>query len=261
MRGRARDESAVATPSKSHLWKQRPSEKWFWNLRNQFSAIFAVPMLARLTASSLLRRCLHGPSLRSAELAAGGGAAAAVWTQVNELAAKPGMINMGQGFPDFDGSPVARAAAAAAIEQGGAPLNQYSAQPGLPELRGAISRFYERRYGAGRGGSSTTVRSGGTSATYDPATEVVVTCGAQEALAAAFLAYLDVRLVNSNPGSCSNHTPTPPASFNNHLAPYSYHPNSSFALLAHPTTHSYALPSFTYTCSCTRVPLYRTLAQ
>ena len=70
-------------------------------------------MLARLTASSLLRRCLHGPSLRSAELAAGGGAAAAVWTQVNELAAKPGMINMGQGFPDFDGSPVARAAARA----------------------------------------------------------------------------------------------------------------------------------------------------
>ena len=152
-------------------------------------------MLARLTASSLLRRGLrglHGPSLRSAELAAGGGAAAAVWTQVNELAAKPGMINMGQGFPDFDGSPVARAAAAAAIEQGGAPLNQYSAQPGLPELRGAISRFYERRYGAGRGGSSTSGST--TSATYDPATEVVVTCGAQEALAAAFLAYLDVRL-------------------------------------------------------------------
>lgn len=114
-------------------------------------------------------------SSRGQALAAGGGAAAGVWEAVNALAAKPGMINMGQGFPDFAGSLVAREAAAQAINDGSASLNQYSPQPGLPKLRHSVSNFVQRRYGA----------------QYDPMSEVIITTGGQEALAAAFFAFLE----------------------------------------------------------------------
>ena len=60
------------------------------------------------------------------------------WTEINALAARPGMVNMGQGFPDFAGSQIARDAAAAAITDGAPVLNQYSPQPGLLELREAV---------------------------------------------------------------------------------------------------------------------------
>ena len=114
-------------------------------------------------------------SSRGQALASGGGAAAGVWEAVNALAAKPGNINMGQGFPDFPGSAVARRAAARAIDEGSASLNQYSPQPGLPKLRESVSNFVERRYGAA----------------YDPLSEVIITTGGQEALAAAFFAFLE----------------------------------------------------------------------
>lgn len=114
-------------------------------------------------------------SKRSQVLAAGGGAAAKVWETVNALGAKPGMINMGQGFPDFEGSSIAQEHAMKAIREGGASMNQYSAQPGLIQLRQSIAKFCSHRYGA----------------VFEPATEIVVTAGAQEALAAAFQAFLD----------------------------------------------------------------------
>lgn len=136
-------------------------------------------MLSRLAARFRHERLFSsGPvrlSSRAQALAVGGGAAAKVWTDINALAARPGMINMGQGFPDFDGSPVARRVAAEAVLGGSAALNQYSPQPGLQSLRESVSGFYERRYGV----------------TYDPNSEIVVTAGAQEALAAAFLAFID----------------------------------------------------------------------
>jgi len=74
------------------------------------------------------------------------------------------MVNMSQGMPDFAGSPIARRVAAEALESGGASLNQYSPQPGLIDLRQAVSAFVDQRYGA----------------TYDPATEVAITAGGQE---------------------------------------------------------------------------------
>ena len=94
---------------------------------------------------------------------------------MNALAARPGMINMSQGFPDFEGSPVARRVAAELITNGATPDNQYSPQPGLLRLRESIASFYSRRYGA----------------QYAPADEIVVTAGGQESLAAAFLAFCD----------------------------------------------------------------------
>ena len=121
-------------------------------------------------------RIAHRLSSRARALAHGGGAAAKTWETLNALAARPGMLNMSQGFPDFEGSAVARAAAANAIESGSVVMNQYSPQPGLADLRSAVSDFVHRRYGS----------------RYDAASgEVVITAGGQEALAAAFLAFLD----------------------------------------------------------------------
>ena len=71
--------------------------------------------------------------------------AASVWRTVNELAARPGMINMGQGFPDFAGNAVARAAAREALEDPSS--NQYSPQPGYESLREEVAAFIRRRYG------------------------------------------------------------------------------------------------------------------
>lgn len=116
------------------------------------------------------RRCFSSSdrlSHRARALAAGGGAAARVWEEVNALASQPGMVNMGQGFPDFAGSAVARDVASEALQGGSAALNQYSPQPGLLALRESIASFQTRRYGA----------------SYDAATEVIVTAGAQEGLA------------------------------------------------------------------------------
>ena len=47
-----------------------------------------------------------------------------MWETVNALAAKPGMLNMGQGFPDYPPSPVAREVSAAAISSGESAMNQ-----------------------------------------------------------------------------------------------------------------------------------------
>ena len=101
---------------------------------------------------------------RAQVLASAAGAAAPLWERLNALASRPGMVNMAQGMPDFAGSPIARRVAAEALESGGAALNQYSPQPGLIDLRQAVSAFVEKRY----------------CATYDPATEVAITAGGQE---------------------------------------------------------------------------------
>ena len=96
-----------------------------------------------------------------------------VWREVNSLAAKPGMINMGQGFPDFAGSLTARQAAAEALLVGSAAANQYSAPAGLLELREEVSRLYARLYPGDA---------------YDPASEVVICTSGQESLNAALRA-------------------------------------------------------------------------
>jgi hypothetical protein len=104
------------------------------------------------------------PLARRAQLFSESGAAS-LWQRLNQLAARPGMINMSQGFPDFEGSAVARRAAARALDDG--PVNQYSPQPGYESLRHEVAAFYGRRYGA----------------VIDPASEVLVCASGQEALA------------------------------------------------------------------------------
>ncbi|MGW7098285.1 pyridoxal phosphate-dependent aminotransferase [Streptomyces sp. NPDC054838] len=96
-----------------------------------------------------------------------------IFAEMSALATATGSINLGQGFPDTDGPAEIAEAAVRAIRDGRG--NQYPPGPGVPELRLAISEHQRRFYGL----------------TYDPDTEVLVTAGATEAIAAALLALLE----------------------------------------------------------------------
>jgi N-succinyldiaminopimelate aminotransferase len=81
-------------------------------------------------------------------------------------------VNLGQGFPDYDGPDFMLAAARAAIADG---VNQYPPARGIAALRHAIVAHSARHYGLA----------------YDADSEVLVTTGATEALAAAILAFVE----------------------------------------------------------------------
>src|SRR5262249_50312774 len=59
-----------------------------------------------------------------------------VFSEFSALAARAGAVNLGQGFPDFDGPEVVREAAVAALRRG---ENQYAHGLGAPPLRQAIA--------------------------------------------------------------------------------------------------------------------------
>ncbi|MFF8844965.1 pyridoxal phosphate-dependent aminotransferase [Streptomyces sp. NPDC015127] len=96
-----------------------------------------------------------------------------IFAEMSALAAKTGSINLGQGFPDTDGPEEVREAAVRALRDGRG--NQYPPGPGVPELRTAVADHQSRRYGL----------------VHDPDTEVLVTAGATEAIAAALLALVE----------------------------------------------------------------------
>ncbi len=96
-----------------------------------------------------------------------------IFTEMTLLAQRHGAINLGQGFPDFDGPELIKEAAIRAIRGG---HNQYCRMTGVPELNREVAAHQERFYGL----------------TYDPETEVTVTNGATEALYATFQALLEV---------------------------------------------------------------------
>ncbi|HET9382044.1 MAG TPA: pyridoxal phosphate-dependent aminotransferase [Streptomyces sp.] len=96
-----------------------------------------------------------------------------IFAEMSALALRTGAINLGQGFPDTDGPEEIREAAVRALRDGRG--NQYPPGPGVPELRTAITAHQKRRYGL----------------SYDPDTEVLVTAGATEAIAACLLALLE----------------------------------------------------------------------
>lgn len=96
-----------------------------------------------------------------------------IFAEMSALAVETGAVNLGQGFPDTDGPlEIAQAAADAVLSGRG---NQYPPGPGIPELRTAIAGHQKRFYGLD----------------VDPDTEVLVTAGATEAIAAALLALLE----------------------------------------------------------------------
>ncbi|HET6289829.1 MAG TPA: pyridoxal phosphate-dependent aminotransferase [Amycolatopsis sp.] len=91
-----------------------------------------------------------------------------IFAEMTALAVRHEAVNLGQGFPDTDG-PAGMLEAAKNALFGGA--NQYPPGPGRPELRAAIAR-HRLRYGTA----------------YDPDTEILVTTGATEAIAASLIA-------------------------------------------------------------------------
>ncbi|MDR3080410.1 MAG: pyridoxal phosphate-dependent aminotransferase [Streptomyces sp.] len=96
-----------------------------------------------------------------------------IFAEMSALATATGAINLGQGFPDTDGPESVREAAVRALRDGRG--NQYPPGPGVPELRQAIADHQRRFYDL----------------ILDPDTEVLVTAGATEAIAATMLALLE----------------------------------------------------------------------
>lgn len=96
-----------------------------------------------------------------------------IFAEMTALAQRHGAVNLGQGFPDFDGPSAIKDAAIAAIAAG---HNQYARSSGIPDLNLAIAEHRARFYGL----------------SFDPEAEVTVTHGATEAIASAMLALCDV---------------------------------------------------------------------
>jgi len=91
-----------------------------------------------------------------------------IFTTISKLALEHQAVNLGQGFPDFDGPDFVKEAAARAIRD---LPNQYAPMPGVPALRQAIARRFERDTGLAA----------------NPDTQVTVTAGCTEAIAATLL--------------------------------------------------------------------------
>jgi aspartate/methionine/tyrosine aminotransferase len=93
-----------------------------------------------------------------------------VFDRVSALARETGAINLGQGFPEMENAPELLVAAQRALVERS---NQYPPMRGLAPLREAIAGFYHREQRL-----------------QLDVEQIVVTSGATEALAAAFLALL-----------------------------------------------------------------------
>ena len=91
---------------------------------------------------------------------------------MTRLANEHGAINLSQGFPDFPAPDLLKEAAARAITSD---LNQYAITWGSKRLREALAAKYGEWYDM----------------PVDPLTQITVTCGATEAMAAVLLATVD----------------------------------------------------------------------
>ncbi len=92
-----------------------------------------------------------------------------IFTVMSALAAERGAVNLGQGFPDFEGDPALLDAVNQAMRDG---LNQYPPMAGVPALREAVAAKIEALYGR----------------RYDAATEITITAGATQAIITTILA-------------------------------------------------------------------------
>lgn len=96
-----------------------------------------------------------------------------IFAEMSALAVAHGAVNLGQGFPDFDGPDFVKHAALDAIRAG---RNQYCRSSGVLDFTRAVAVHQRRFYGLD----------------YDPESEITVYNGATEALAATLLALLEV---------------------------------------------------------------------
>jgi len=97
---------------------------------------------------------------------------ATIFAEMTALAVRHNAFNLGQGAPDFDGPEFVKEAAIKAIRDG---RGQYARMTGLPELTRAITERFQRTHAVA----------------YDPERDVVVTCGATEAIVDCMLAILE----------------------------------------------------------------------
>lgn len=95
-----------------------------------------------------------------------------VFSEMSALAVRTGAVNLGQGFPDVDGPSSVVERAVEALRSG---ANQYAPGIGVPALRRAVAAHQRRHHGI----------------ELDPDTEVCVTTGATEGIAAALLALVE----------------------------------------------------------------------
>ena len=98
-----------------------------------------------------------------------------IFEVMSRMAQEHGSINLGQGFPDGNGPPDVVAVAKDYLENG---LNQYPSMMGIPALREAVADINKRFYGL----------------TVDSRSEVMVTSGGTEALAASPVSYTHLTL-------------------------------------------------------------------
>lgn len=96
-----------------------------------------------------------------------------IFTEMTALAAKHDAINLGQGYPNWEGAEFVKDAAIESMT--GGEHDQYPASPGVPALRDAIAEKYRPLFGRD----------------LDPASEITVTSGCTEALAASFLGLIN----------------------------------------------------------------------
>ena len=97
---------------------------------------------------------------------------ATIFAEMTALAVKHGACNLGQGAPDFDGPEFVKEAAIRAIRDG---RGQYARMTGLPELTKAIAERFHRTSGL----------------SYEPERDIVVTCGATEAIVDCILSLIE----------------------------------------------------------------------
>lgn len=98
-----------------------------------------------------------------------------IFATITKEAIQNKAVNLGQGFPDFDGPKWVIDLAKDALDKGAEGKNQYAPSPGAPELRKSISTVYKNLY----------------SLSYDSNTEVTVTNGATEAIFITALALIN----------------------------------------------------------------------
>lgn len=99
--------------------------------------------------------------------------------EMTRVAEDDDVVNLAQGFPEMPVPGPVREAARSALRSGG---HRYTVTWGDRDLRREVARFLERRWGM----------------VFDPETEVVITCGASEAIMASLMSVLapgDVALV------------------------------------------------------------------
>jgi aspartate/methionine/tyrosine aminotransferase len=95
-----------------------------------------------------------------------------IFTTMSRLAAEHNAVNLGQGFPDFDGPDWIKEEACEAMRSG---LNQYAPMSGVLSLKRAVAGYHRHFYGL----------------EWNPDTDITVTAGATEALFSVMLALIE----------------------------------------------------------------------